>query len=147
MKPIITIVIAVTVVHACFADTWIVDPLEGDFTSIQDAIDASSNGDDIQINAGTYYESGVNTNGKVLYVIGATNADGTPAVTIDAQQNDAVLIIWSGESELNLFENLIFTGGEYGWGGGLMMFNSSPSFTNCTFTGNTATQQGGGVYL
>ena len=79
------------IASSCFATTWIVDPLKGDFTNIQDAINASTNGDIISINAGTYYESGINTNSKAIFIFGTTNADGSPAVTIDGQQNGSVI--------------------------------------------------------
>ncbi|MBC8202865.1 MAG: hypothetical protein H8E91_03460 [Planctomycetes bacterium] len=131
----------------CFATTWIVDTLNGDFTNIQNAIDASANGDIVSINAGTYYESGINTNGKAIFIFGATNADGSPAVTIDGQQNNTVIKIMSGESTMTVLENLIITGGQSAWGGGLVIYGSSPVITNCEFTGNTATQQGGAIYF
>ena len=147
MHILTTCIITLFASSTCFATTWIVDPLNGDFTNIQNAIDASTSGDIISINAGTYYESGINTNGKAIFIFGATNADGSPAVTIDGQQNNTVIKMWSGESSTTVLENLIITGGQSAWGGGLVIYGSSPVITNCEFTGNTATQQGGAIYF
>ena len=125
MNIITTGMAAFIVAGSCAADTWVVDPTSGDFDNIQAAIDASSNGDTIAINAGTYYEYSINTNGKAITVSGATNADGSPAVTIDAQQNGTVLKFWSGEDGSTVLENLTITGGAASWGGGMWVFSSS----------------------
>ena len=54
----------------CLADTWTVDDDgKADFSSIQEAIDASSNGDFIYVQAGVYYEV-IDFLGKAISVEG-----------------------------------------------------------------------------
>ena len=57
-----------------------------DYTLIQDAINASSDGDVINIAAGTYNEYNLNPGGKAITIKGTPNGDGSLATTIDAQQ-------------------------------------------------------------
>ena len=82
-----------------------------DYPTIQDAIGAASNGDTIAIAAGTYFEHDVNAYGKELIITGAIKENGTPATTIDAQQQGRVLVAWGAEVSSTSFQNLILTGG------------------------------------
>tara|TARA_Y100000589_G_scaffold159166_1_gene151499 strand:+ start:168 stop:422 length:255 start_codon:yes stop_codon:yes gene_type:complete len=68
---------------AAFAD---VINVPADYATIQDAIDASANGDVIQIAAGVYYEHdlkpGLNNTSRTI--LGTLKSDGSPATTTDA---------------------------------------------------------------
>ena len=55
-----------------------------EFATIQDAIDASSDGDVIEIAAGTYNEFDLSPQQKAITLRGATDAEGRPATTIDS---------------------------------------------------------------
>jgi len=118
-----------------------------EYATIQEALDASSDGDTINISEGTYFESGLTVYpaSGVITIIGATNPDGTPAVTIDAQFNDVVFDC----STNSTFENLVITRGSSNKqpsnGGGMFIENASPMLTNCTITNNTA-MNGGGIF-
>ena len=129
---------------ASFADTINVP---GDYALIQDAINASVNGDVINIAAGTYYESDLNPDGKVITIQGTLNEDGTLATTIDAQQNARVVTINSGEGSGTVIRDLVITGGSTsGFGGGITIRNgSSPIISNCTISDNSADRSGGGI--
>ncbi|MBT4523848.1 MAG: hypothetical protein HOI88_02850 [Phycisphaerae bacterium] len=60
-----------------FATTWTVDDFgKADFNSIQQAIDASSNGDTILVYSGIYLEA-INFNGKSISVEGESASSTT----------------------------------------------------------------------
>ena len=98
----------------------------GDYALIQDAIDASSNGDVIDVAAGTYNEHELNPDGKAITIQGTLNADGSLATIVDAQQNGSVFVIDSGEGDGTLIKNLLITGGDDDFGGGIHCRNSTP---------------------
>ena len=126
------------------AETIHVCPTGCGHANIQEAIDAAADGDIIQIATGTYYEHEVNTDGKSIIVSGETNADGTPAVTIDGQLNiGSVLICANGESGTTIIEHLVITGGLDVYGGGMRCTGTSPTLRNIQFTSNTGAHGGG----
>ena len=112
----------------------------GDYALIQDAIDASSDGDVIDIAAGTYYETGLDLLGKLITVRGQLDAGGTPLSVIDGQgAAQALMGCYSGESISTVIANLHFTNG-----GGLFFYlNSSATVNNCLFTNNYNSIYGG----
>ena len=119
----------------------------GDYTLIQDAINASSDGDTIVIAAGTYDEHSINTNNKAITI---GSASGNLDVTIDAQQGGSVFVINSGEGSGTEIKDLVITGGNAPQGGGIycranQAGSSNPTISNCTITGNTAAARGGGI--
>ena len=91
------------VVHAA---TLSVGTSDG-YGSIADAIDASENGDRIEVSAGTYNES-LNLNGKAITLIGVDGpaetfiiGTGTPTIVVDSGEGREsvisgfpVLILW-----------------------------------------------------
>ena len=120
-----------------------------DFNNIQAAIDAASNGDEIEVAPGTYNEA-INLNDKWvrLYSIG-----GPDVTTIDtngiAGAYHVVQCVNGGE----ILEGFTITGGNANGlvypddcGGGMYNNHSSPTVTNCIFTGNAAVYGGGGMY-
>jgi predicted outer membrane repeat protein len=115
----------------------------GDYGTIQGAINASSHGDVIAIEAGTYYESNLNPNGKAITI---GSASGNLDVTIDANGGGWVFRFDSMETSGTVIKDLVITGGSSGQGGGINCdWSSSPTITNCTIWGNTASS-GGGIY-
>jgi parallel beta-helix repeat protein len=114
----------------------------GDYTLIQDAINASSDGDTIAIAAGTYDEHSINTNNKAITI---GSASGNLDVTIDAQQGGSVFVINSGEGSGTEIKDLVITGGNATQGGGIYCRSSNPTISGCTIEGNTGSQ-GGGIY-
>ena len=81
----LSILAAMLLAGASSADTFTVCASGCDYTSINEAINAASAGDTIQLFAETYYEgSSININGdKTLQ--GAVNSEGLPASIIDGQ--------------------------------------------------------------
>ena len=124
----------------------------GDYTRIQEAIDASSSGDTISIAAGTYNEL-INFSGKAITVHGA----GATLTTIDGTGlAGSVVTFNSGEGQDSTLRNVALTGGSgtmapdpvFGnvlCGGGLHLFGSSPTIEDCLLTHN-ACWGGGGMF-
>ena len=56
-----------------------------DHATIQQAIDASDDGDVIEIASGTYQEIGITTGGKAITLRGTLDPDGIPITIIDGQ--------------------------------------------------------------
>lgn len=121
-----------------------------DYELIQDAIDASSDGDVISIAPGIYKESNLDPGGRPITIQGTLNDDGSLVTTIDAQQIGSVFVCDSQEGEGTIIRNLVMTGGTgtqtYGFlhGGGIHCEFSHPTISNCTIIGHTA-ERGGGI--
>ena len=124
----------------------------GDYATIGDAIAAAQSGDRIDIAAGTYFEHDLSID-KTINLAGETNPDGSPAVTIDAQQQGRVFELVGGgpppgEPGLIIMDNLIITGGAIdGDGGGVSILNCSPILRNCRILENSCTGNGGGAHV
>ncbi|MDG2422542.1 MAG: hypothetical protein P8M22_01045 [Phycisphaerales bacterium] len=132
-------------VSAAFAGTINVP---GDQPTIQGAINTSVNGDVINIAAGIYNETYVDTDGKAITIQGTLNSNGTPATIIDAQQNGSVLVFQSGEGPGTVIKDLVLTMGFEPpplSGGGIYCYGSNPTISDCIIVGNFATH-GGGIY-
>ena len=112
--------------------------------SLQSAIDASVNGDQIEANPGTYHEV-INFLGKAIILL---SASGNPADTIidGTGFNASVVQCVSGETSATVLSGFTITGGDAtGDGGGMYNVSSSPTVTNCSFSSNTTNRNGGGM--
>ena len=129
------------------AETWVVDDDgKADFNNIQDAINASSDGDEVSVREGLYYEYNINTLGKSIVIEGAISADGELLSVVHGNWQGSVFVCDSGETTTTVLKNLLITGGSAFVGGGLLIENSSPSLLGCTFMNNYATKGfGGGI--
>ncbi len=129
---------------AAAADTHYVDPND----SIQAAIDAASDYDEIEVAPGTYTEA-IDFKGKAVRLY---SSGGPGATTIDGNNANHVVQCVSGEDANTILEGFTITDGNangssgpYFNGGGMLNSGSSPTVTNCIFTVNTA-DYGGGMY-
>jgi len=130
-----------------------------DNSTIQGAINTSSDGYYILVEPGTYYEN-INFGGKNIVVGSKFMSTGDTSfisqTVIDGNQNSSVVSFLSGE---NITDELIgftiqngtgtpdYFGGdnEYFSGGGILVSNSSPTIKNCVIKNNEVNAHGGGI--
>ena len=118
----------------------------GEYVSIELAIDAAAPGAVIVIEAGIFTPHlTLDTQGKPITIRGAIDADGGPGTIIDGGGMIRVIQCVSGETPGTVFENLRIRNGIATTGGGMYIDQSSPTLSNCAFTGNSA-EDGGGMY-
>ena len=117
------------------------------YMTIQAAIDDANDDDEIKVAPGTYKEA-INFNGKAVWLY---SSGGPEVTTIDGTGNYHVVQCVSLEDANTILDGFTITGGNAtgGWpdyyGGGMYNQQSSPTVTNCIFTGNSA-GSGGGMY-
>ena len=115
-----------------------------DQPTITAAVAAAGVGDTISIEAGTYYESSIFITSADLTISGATNGDGSPAVTLDGSGvNDILLAIGIVGSEGATVQNIVFTGS---LGNALWIYHMDPVIRNCVFTGNVSEFAGAAIW-
>jgi len=142
LRLLLTLIIAGVLTLPLQAATITVADSGADYSSIQAAIEAADNGDEIIVSPGTYVEN-INFNGKAITL---RSASGDPADTIiDGGGSGTVVTCDSGEDSNTVIDGFTITKGSAYFGGGMFNTSSSPTVTNCTFSGNTATYYGGGM--
>jgi hypothetical protein len=110
------------------------------FCTIQAAIDAALDGDEVLVAPGTYLES-INYLGLAI----AVRSTGGPAVTaIDAGGLDTVVRCVTGEGPGTILEGFTITGGSAAAGAGLRCVASTPTVVGCVFLENHVTNDGVG---
>ena len=123
--------------------------IPGDYSTIQEGINASINGDTVLVQPATYIEN-INYNGKNI-VVGSlflTTQDTSyiSQTIIDGDSCGSVVAFENGEDSTAILTGFTITNGDAGSGGGISCTNnSSPSLKNLTITGNSA-DYGGGIY-
>lgn len=126
------------------------------YTSINAAIDAASDGDVILLAAETYYEGArINTDGKAITLRGATDKSGDPASILDGADSHQLIECQNDEDASTRFENLVIQngyaesggagGGDGGDGGGMYMRDCTPTLVNCHFLYNRANSEAGAL--
>ena len=97
--------------------------------------------DEIVVAPGTYFET-IDFLGKAIWL---HSSNGPDVTTIDAQGTGTVVTCESGEGPGTIFDGFTITGGSIvaGVGGGMYIESSSPTLTNCTFSGNSASNGAG----
>ncbi|MHC4122363.1 MAG: InlB B-repeat-containing protein, partial [Planctomycetota bacterium] len=115
------------------------------YPTIQSAIDAAVNGDEVVVADGIYSGVGntnINFNGKAITV---RSANGPENCIIDCNDAGNAFYFYSQETTSSVVDGFQVTGGNTGWGGAIDCYNnSSPTITNCIITGNLA-YAGGGI--
>lgn len=124
-----------------------------DFATIQLALDSAIDGDTILVAPGTYAEN-IDFNGKSVML---QSTDGPAATTIDGDNcttgvlTCSVVRFTSGEGPDSIIDGFTITRGNgtslgagVVAGGGVFVFNSSPTIMNCWIEDNLARRGGGG---
>ncbi len=138
------------------ANTIIVDINgTGNYTTIQEGIDNSVQGDTVLVYPGTYYEN-INYNGKNITLASlylTTQADSFIHQTIiDGNQNGSVVTFESGEDTTAVLSGFTIQNGSGTYndflimGGGILLVNSQATINNCTVKNNIS-QGGAGICL
>jgi parallel beta-helix repeat protein len=118
-----------------------------DQPTIQAAISAASNGDTVQVAAGTYVEN-LNFLGKAITV---TSEQGPDATIIDGNGAGPVVAFVTGESRLAVLNGFTIQNGNASGsaaeGGGIRISQASPTITGNFIQGNKAGNGGGGISI
>jgi len=111
-----------------------------DYETIQDAIDAASDGDEIIVAPGIYtsiYENVVDMHGKAIWL---HSSDGPEVTIIDGENRRRGIICRNNESLDTIIEGFTIDNciARAYSGGGMLTSSASPTIINCTFYNNTA---------
>jgi len=117
-----------------------------DYPTIQEAIEAAGEGDEVVVAEGEYFEN-INYNGKAITIRSADPED--PEVVantiINGGATGSVVTCESGEGPDTVLSGFVITNGNSTRGGGMYNWQSSPTVSHCTFIGNSAEYDGGGM--
>ncbi len=113
----------------------------GDYATIQDAVDASVNGDVIVLTDGTYTGTGnydIDFGGRAITVRSESGDPKTCVIDCEATLSDnrRAFYLHSGEGSGARVIGLTLTGGRIMFGGGIYISDSSPTIEDCIFTDN-----------
>ena len=122
----------------------------GDFVSIQNAINYSTNDDTLIVFSGTYNEN-IDLLGKALiigseYLISGDTSHISSTI-IDGQSNGSVINLADISGAQIKLVGLTLQNGYAQFGGGIYSINSSPLLENLIVTNNSSSENGGGLYL
>ena len=149
--------IEVEVVDSLLEESIPVVHVPADQPTIQAGIDAAYSGGEVVVAPGTYDEI-IDFDGKAITL----RSSGGAAVTIidatgaaDPGDGKPVVRCDNGESASTVLDGFTITGGTgetglsgaaFARGGGMFNNGTSPTVTNCTFSGNTVNFHGGGMF-
>ena len=159
IKSIFLLFVLVSICSLLNSVTWhIKQDGTGDFPTIQEGINASTNSDTVLVHQGTYFEN-INYNGKNITVaslyLTTQNEQYINQTIIDGNQNGSCVRIISGENSTTVLCGFSLTNGsgtqpypDYDalWGGGIFIFESQPSIMFCNIYDNNS-HAGGGIYI
>jgi len=115
----------------------------GDFSTIQEAIDAAAEGDTVLVDPGTYVES-LDFGGKAITV---TSSGGAAVTTIDGNRTGRVVKFAYAEGLDTVLDGFTITNGLVSLnGGGIICYYASPTITDNIICGNQAERDGGGIF-
>ena len=113
------------------------------YSSIQDAIEGSYEGDVILVHPGTYNES-IDFKGKAVHV---KAMPGNERPVIDPEGLRSTLLFRNNESSDTIISGFIIENGFANNGGGVFIDGASPVIENCIIKNNRALSSGGGFFM
>ena len=143
MKKLITCLVVCVMSGAVAAE---IHHVPADFPTIQYAVDAALDGDEIIVAPGTYTSTAdevVDMQGKEVWL---HSSGGAEVTIIDGEGTRRGIYCSNGETSNTIIQGFTITNGYANHGGGMYNDNSSPTLTNCTFTENSSDEYGGGMY-
>lgn len=129
MKILIFVLTILLLAAPCTASIITVDPNgSADFTTIQDAIDESGNGDTIEVRPGVYYER-LNFYGNAIMITGTdpNNINTVYATVVDGGLSGNTVTFDSGEDENSIITGLTIQNGDKG----IYCYYSDPLISRC----------------
>ncbi len=137
------------------SDIIIIDINGGDYTTIQEGINAATDGDTVLVYPGTYYEN-INYNGKNITVaslyLTTQNNSYIDSTVIDGNQNGSVVTFETIEDSTTVLCGFTIQNGSgtlvfYTWymGGGIYIIDSNPTIQGCMVKDNI-TDSGAGLF-
>lgn len=130
--------------HAPLAATVIRVPY--DYSTIQEGIDASSDGDTVLVADGLYAGPGnrdIDFGGRAILL---TSEHGPEETAIDCEREGRGFSFHSGEGPGSVLRGLTIRGGKVPLiGGGVLCISSSPTIEDCIIVGNEA-EHGAGIF-
>ena len=114
-----------------------------DHVTIQAAINAAADGDEIILPAGTFHQS-IDFAGKAVKLSCSAGPDKT---IIRGNGSGPTVSITRGEGPDTVLQGCIFEGGSAQNGGAMYIWYSSPIIIGCTFIDNVAGEMGGAVAI
>lgn len=120
-----------------------------DYPTIYAAMNAASPGDEVEIAPGTYLEQNLKFHGKAITVRSESPNDESVVDTtiVRGDGNSPTFNLYADETANSIIRGLTITSDEadepYLFGGGIDLFESSPTIENCQITGNRAIYGGG----
>ena len=151
----ITVLMVIIISTLLVSSSATIINIPDDYATIQQGIDASSDGDTVLVQPGTYVEN-INFNGHniVLGSLFLTTGDTSyiEETVIDGDQSGNVVIFEMGEDSTTVITGFTIQHGYSALGAGLICFNSSPKIIGNLLQNNSAddfgsgTSLGGGIY-
>ena len=127
--------------YACDADCD--SHVPGDYPTLQDAIDLSVSGEVVCVEPGTYHER-LDFDGAIVHLYAVS---GPEVTVIDGQEEGSVAVFNDGEGADTILEGFTVTNGWAYRGGGIYIYDSSPTLRNLHVFDNTTERYGGGMYV
>ena len=134
------IALAIALLGASPADGAVL-AVPGDHPSVQAALEAAEDGDEIRVAPGTYVEH-VDFLGKAVTVGGSG-----PETVLQGTGKGSVVTFASGEGPDSILDSVTVTGGSAPMGGGILIMGASPTIRRSVIADNAASSRGSGIYV